>query len=426
MFAVFEIIMMPILISRSAVKNVKHFMSSWVLFKICERPCISNGSLRSELVEKIFLSKVAYSTSSPGLKLDKAVSKLHNTETAKSKCVKNVEKIFNCTREEARILVNDNQHLLYTLGDVTLGKINTLQDIGFKVQTLKENVWILSFEIHELYRHLTLIKKWDFKDVNDAVSMFKLPYKKLEKYTLKMLADSPKMANYGNRIKYFVHHIQCSEKEACDRFVKYHFMFRIDVDYLTANMKILLDVGCKRSWLLRDVQDFRYSPQFLKERVKKIKEVQDVGILDPVKPWMLRCKTDIFERTCNIREEKHAVLSPHTSVTDFLCDCLQLSPEKLEIMMAKHPAVRTVHVPKLKEIIDFLYLEGFNSSHIYSSPRVLCHSLVTLKERLKVLQDHGYKVRSLLTLCKNSKDFKELLQKLQEKEKYKIGSSKGQ
>lgn len=417
---------MPILISRSAVKNVKQFMGSWVSFKIYKRQCISNfGNVRSELAKKNLLSKLAYSTGSPDLKLDKAVIKQHITETAKSKCIKNVEKLFNCTREEARILVNDNQHLLYTLCNVTLGKINTLQDIGFKIQTLKENMWILLFEIHELYRYLGLIKKWDFKDINDTVSMFKLPYKKLERYTLKMLADSPKMADYGNRIKYFVHHIQCSEKEACDRFVKFQFMFRIDVDYLTKNMKILLDVGCKRSWLLRDVQDFRYSPQFLTERVKKIKEVQDVGILDPVKPWMLRCKTGIFERTCTIREEKHAVLSPHTSVTDFLCDRLQLSPERLELMMAKHPAVRTVHVSKLKEIIDFLYLEGFNSSQIYSSPRVLCHSLVTLKERLKILQDHGYKVRSLLTLCKNSKDFKELLQKLQEKEKYKTGSSKG-
>lgn len=55
-------------------------------------------------------------------------------------------------------------------------------------------------------------------------------------------------------------------------------------------------MGCEPSWLLRDVQDFRYSPQFLEERVNKVKEMQDEGILDPVKPWMLRCKTDILER----------------------------------------------------------------------------------------------------------------------------------
>lgn len=56
------------------------------------------------------------------------------------------------------------------------------------------------------------------------------------------------------------------------------------------------DVGCDRAWLLRDVMDFRYSPQFLTERVQKIKEIQDEGILYPVKPWMLRCKNEVLER----------------------------------------------------------------------------------------------------------------------------------
>lgn len=60
----------------------------------------------------------------------------------------------------------------------------------------------------EFYRYLHLIKKWNFSDINDSVSMFKVPFKKLEKYTIKMCADSYELAGYGNRIKYFVHHIQ--------------------------------------------------------------------------------------------------------------------------------------------------------------------------------------------------------------------------
>lgn len=412
-------VIMTSLISRCVVKR---FVSCRILLKVYDSDIFNFGNVKLELVKDSFSNKQTYCTSAQILNLDKAAGQLRRKETPKSKVIKSVQNAFSCTYEEAHTLVNDNNHLLYTVGEVSLSKLEALQDAGISLQTIKQNIWLLSFDLGEFYRYLHYIKKWEFKDINDAVSMFKLPFKKLERYTLKMCKDSHELSGYGNRIKYFVHHIQCSEKEACEKFVKYQFMFRIDVNWVKENMKILLNVGCEPSWIFRDVQDFRYSPQFLKERAKKISELTDEVILDPVKPWMLRCKSDILERTCNIREEKHAVLSPHTSVMDFLCDQLQLSPERLELMLARHPAVRAVQVSKLKEIIDFLYLEGFSSEQIYNSPRVLCHSLVTLKERLKLLQDHGYNIKSLLTLCKNSKDFKELLQKLKEREKYKLGT----
>ena len=73
--------------------------------------------------------------------MDNAADQSLSKETAKVKLIKSVEKVFHCTHKEARNLVNNN-HLLYT---VSLHKIEVLRDIGITVQTIKENIWILSF-----------------------------------------------------------------------------------------------------------------------------------------------------------------------------------------------------------------------------------------------------------------------------------------
>lgn len=79
------------------------------------------------------------------------------------------------------------------------------------------------------------------------------------------------------------------------------------------------------------------------------------------------------------KENNRLALSPYQSVTDYICKRLGLTEIQVQIFANKHPPVMRVKVAKLKEVIDFLYSEGFTSQQIFNTPRILCHSLKTIK-----------------------------------------------
>ena len=56
-----------------------------------------------------------------------------------------------------------------------------------------------------------------------------------------------------------------------------------------------------------------------------------------------------------------------------------MNETEMSVFAAKHPPVMRVKVSKLKEIIDFLFSEGFIEAQIYQTPRILCHSINTIQ-----------------------------------------------
>lgn len=72
-------------------------------------------------------------------------------------------------------------------------------------------------------------------------------------------------------------------------------------------------------------------------------------------------------------------MGPCKSVTDYLKGRLSLTDFQIDLFAKRYPAVMHVKVSKLKEIIDFLYTEGFTAYQIYQTPRILCHSLLTIQ-----------------------------------------------
>lgn len=59
----------------------------------------------------------------------------------------------------------------------------------------------------------------------------------------------------------------------------------------------------------------------------------------------------------------------------------------------------------MKEIIDFLYNDGYTPIHIVRNPKILLHSVETTRKRLKELEEQGVKVESLHILTKSQKQY---------------------
>lgn len=70
----------------------------------------------------------------------------------------------------------------------------------------------------------------------------------------------------------------------------------------------------------------------------------------------------------------------------------------------------------MKEMIDYLYEQGYTPDHLCRVPRILAHSLETTKSRINQLKEFGFFQPSLAILCKSKRDYDKYLKKYFKKE----------
>jgi hypothetical protein len=99
-------------------------------------------------------------------------------------------------------------------------------------------------------------------------------------------------------------------------------------------------------------------------------------------------------------------------VVEYLSQQLQCDTETVEYLSSKFPSILRVHVSKLKEILDFVYREGYTSQHVCQVPRILCHGLETTKLRLAELREVGYNPPTLIVLCKSKREYAQFLEQV--------------
>ena len=95
---------------------------------------------------------------------------------------------------------------------------------------------------------------------------------------------------------------------------------------------------------------------------------------------------------------------------EYLTKQLECDVKTVEFLASKYPILLRKHVPKLKEVFDFLYAEGFTSQQVIQVPRILFHSVETIKSRLTQLREAGCNPASLMTLCKSKREFTKIVE----------------
>lgn len=94
---------------------------------------------------------------------------------------------------------------------------------------------------------------------------------------------------------------------------------------------------------------------------------------------------------------------------DYLCGRLQCGMNTVQVITSKYPSILSAHVSKLKDVLDFVYEEGYTPEHVHNVPRILLHSLETTKARLAELRDLGYIPHTLNVLCKSRRDYRQFV-----------------
>lgn len=102
----------------------------------------------------------------------------------------------------------------------------------------------------------------------------------------------------------------------------------------------------------------------------------------------------------------------NNSLAEYLSERLQCSVEEAKVLMHKHPALQNKSMKKMKEILDFLFSQGFKPSQICRVPKILLHSVETTKQRLKELEPFGKHLDSLYLLTKSKKQYMQYFESL--------------
>ncbi|XP_063376117.1 transcription termination factor, mitochondrial isoform X1 [Cydia fagiglandana] len=258
------------------------------------------------------------------------------------------------------------------------------------------------------YSKEKLISQMNFTSEEHARPYYKLPVKTLL-HIYQTTKNDSKNGFCNNRLYYIANKIKCSPSELSERLAKRTFVYSLSFEWLENSLETLLEMGVSTDRILRDLWVLKYKHETIRERLQRVK---DMGI-ETLYPWMVRCKQDIMNRYIKISQDTKNILGRNKSTQIYLADRLNTTPEAVEEICTRIPALKTIRVTKVKHFLDFLISEGFQPEDIANKPRVLAASPDTVKQRLEKLRKLGLTEINLNVLCKSRKDFKKYYESIE-------------
>lgn len=110
------------------------------------------------------------------------------------------------------------------------------------------------------------------------------------------------------------------------------------------------------------------------------------------------------------------------SLIEYLSEKLDCSDEQVKFLLTKLPALKTKRMKKIQEMLDFLYTKGFKPIHVYRMPKILLHSVTTIRKRLTEIEKENIELDSLYMLTKSQKQYKQYYEALVRSKKVKTCS----
>lgn len=115
--------------------------------------------------------------------------------------------------------------------------------------------------------------------------------------------------------------------------------------------------------------------------------------------------------------ENRKILGSNSTVEEYLSKRLECSLDSAKYLTEKYPAIMKMSILKMKEILDYLYEQGYTPVHVCRVPRILVHSQETTKARIQSFKELGYLPPSLAMFCKSKRDFDKILHKYAKRKK---------
>ncbi|XP_018321944.1 transcription termination factor, mitochondrial isoform X1 [Agrilus planipennis] len=305
--------------------------------------------------------------------------------------VKKIEELFKLKYFEAYDIASNNRELWKVTGKLMTKNYNLCKSNDVPDEVLLKCPTILAQK--DLEEKLECLKDL-WIPISECIPLVVLNIK-----TLKSLVENDP-ENFLHRLKHFSELFELPTTDICSLLITKTFLKNIDLDKAERNYKLILDYGIPKEELLRDVWALRYSTENIHSRLEQGKQ-SNIGRL---KTWMIRANKAIYNGYIKRKNENKEILG-ESSVEEYLSERLRCSPEQIQVIINRHPALEHKSMPKLNEIIDYLLSKGFQHYHIVRAPKILLHSLETTKLRLEELAKIGIKVESLYILTKSQKQF---------------------
>ncbi|XP_045764627.1 transcription termination factor, mitochondrial isoform X1 [Maniola jurtina] len=253
-----------------------------------------------------------------------------------------------------------------------------------------------------------LIKDLNFQSDDEARPFYKLSVKTLL-HIYKTTKKDEECGYCKNRLYYIADHIKCPPLVLSQQIVRRTFIYNLSFDWLESSLQVLLDMGVTGDRILRDLWVLKYHHNTIKERLQRVK---DNGV-ENLYPWMVRCSEDIMIRYIQIFQETKSILGDNKSTKMYLANRLNISPEIIEDMYLKVPALKTTRAAKVKKFLDFLLEQGFSLEEITNKARILTASQNTVKQRLEKLRALGLREINLNVLCRSRKEFQKYCESIE-------------
>lgn len=120
----------------------------------------------------------------------------------------------------------------------------------------------------------------------------------------------------------------------------------------------------------------------------------------------------IYVHSCIRRKSDNQLILGEKSFMEFLSQRLQCSQELAKYIISKHPAIQNKNLKKINEMVDFLLCHGFKPIHICRTPKILLHSVDTIRKRLMLLDKQGKQLSGLSVCTKSQKQFSNFLESI--------------
>ncbi|KAL3282919.1 hypothetical protein HHI36_006077 [Cryptolaemus montrouzieri] len=311
-------------------------------------------------------------------------------KNGKRNIIRNVQSLLDISYIKALNIVNENTKLVERNTQFLTENYAILKENGIDNRIIMKYPMLLGVPfLDEAVRDLKTLPY----PLSDTIVLSGLVKPKLDK-----LINSYKKQD--DKIELLSKSLQIPPDEVCETLYNRDFLISRNSEALGELLKLITDVGIPMEELRKDLWVLKYSAEKVRLRLNLIKDLN----IDLPKPWMIRSPISVIENYARRRTDNREILG-NDSLVEYLSKKLECTEAQAKYLIDRIPALTTKKLRTLSDIINFLYSKGFEPYHIIRVPKILVHSVETIKSRLEQLEKAGVRVESLYIFIKTQKQF---------------------
>ncbi|KAG8181447.1 hypothetical protein JTE90_015465 [Oedothorax gibbosus] len=268
--------------------------------------------------------------------------------------------------------------------------VKFLKSKGCSSNDIKEKCLKHISSAHESYLKALLVS-----ELHDDVPLL-LPLMACSLSSLRMaakLARYDRESGFPSRVSYLSRHLETPLGDLVPALAKHSALLTMPFDRLERKMDILREAGISPRHIIKDLWIFNY-----KEALAKCSKKAGVEL----KPWILRCSVKTFHTIIEKNTITQSVLKGEDE-RDYLARRLDCSREYVEYIMERNKLLKSIAIPKIDKVLNFLYEKGYTPAEVRMCPRVFCSSVQTLNKRFTVFSAVKTTLPTISQLCIKSR-----------------------